>query len=136
MADRSVAPVIPPVRLSDREQSPHRPCGGATRRPPLPLPVLPTSRAGTMVYGLAALDSRTVIRALGWGPGTRLHIREGSGVIVRPVGPAGRFFLNMGASYSLSGLRGRHGAGTPCRYKPAAPRCQTQDAYEHQVSVR
>ncbi|MGC4903927.1 AbrB/MazE/SpoVT family DNA-binding domain-containing protein [Micromonospora echinospora] len=41
-----------------------------------------------MVYGLAAIDSsgriadRTVIRALGWGPGTRLHIREGSGVIV------------------------------------------------------
>ncbi|MFC4017529.1 AbrB/MazE/SpoVT family DNA-binding domain-containing protein [Micromonospora sp. GCM10011542] len=41
-----------------------------------------------MVYGLAALDNsgriadRAIIRALGWGPGTRLHIREGSGVIV------------------------------------------------------
>lgn len=41
-----------------------------------------------MVYGLAAIDSsgriahRTVIRARGWGPGMRLHIREGSGVIV------------------------------------------------------
>lgn len=88
MADRSVAPVIPPVRLSDREQSPHRPRGGGARRPPLPLPVLPTPRAGTLVYGLAAIDNsgriadRTVIRALGWGPGTRLHIREASGVIV------------------------------------------------------
>ncbi|WP_346115980.1 AbrB/MazE/SpoVT family DNA-binding domain-containing protein [Micromonospora coerulea] len=54
----------------------------------MPLPVLPSPRAGTLVYGLAAIDNsgriadRTVIRALGWGPGTRLHIREGSGVIV------------------------------------------------------
>ncbi|MFJ5599902.1 AbrB/MazE/SpoVT family DNA-binding domain-containing protein [Micromonospora parva] len=50
--------------------------------------MLPTPRAGTLVYGLAATDNsgriadRTVIRALGWGPGTRLHIRETSGVIV------------------------------------------------------
>ncbi|WP_444948128.1 AbrB/MazE/SpoVT family DNA-binding domain-containing protein [Micromonospora ureilytica] len=41
-----------------------------------------------MVYGLAAIDTsgriadRAVIRALGWAPGTRLHIREGSEVIV------------------------------------------------------
>ncbi|WP_406071257.1 AbrB/MazE/SpoVT family DNA-binding domain-containing protein [Micromonospora sp. NBC_01638] len=41
-----------------------------------------------MLYGLAAIDvsgriaDRTIIRALGWAPGTRLHIREGSGVIV------------------------------------------------------
>ncbi|WP_247678050.1 AbrB/MazE/SpoVT family DNA-binding domain-containing protein [Micromonospora sp. C72] len=54
----------------------------------MPLPVLPSPRAGTLVYSLAAVDSsgriadRTVIRALGWGPGTRLHIHEASGVIV------------------------------------------------------
>ncbi|MFI7219971.1 AbrB/MazE/SpoVT family DNA-binding domain-containing protein [Micromonospora maritima] len=54
----------------------------------MPLPVLPSPRAGTMVYGLAAIDNsgriadRAVIRALGWGPGARLHIREGAGVIV------------------------------------------------------
>ncbi|WP_406083502.1 AbrB/MazE/SpoVT family DNA-binding domain-containing protein [Micromonospora zamorensis] len=54
----------------------------------MPLPVLPTPRAGTMAYGLAAIDNsgriadRAIIRVLGWGPGTRLHIREASGVIV------------------------------------------------------
>ncbi len=64
-----------------------------------------------MVYGLAAIDSsgriadRTVIRALGWKPGTRLHIREGSGVIVVRLDRQGVFSLNMGASYSVSGLR-------------------------------
>ncbi|MFJ8207507.1 hypothetical protein [Micromonospora chalcea] len=74
--------------LADQERGHRRSRGGAARRPPLPLPVLPSPRTGTMVYGLAALDNsgriadRTIIRALGWGPSSRLHIREGSGVIV------------------------------------------------------
>ncbi|MFC4144741.1 AbrB/MazE/SpoVT family DNA-binding domain-containing protein [Micromonospora mangrovi] len=40
------------------------------------------------MYGLAAIDNsgriadRTLIRALGWEPGTRLHVREVSSVIV------------------------------------------------------
>ncbi len=74
--------------LADQEKGHRQQPGGARRRPPLPLPVLPAPRAGTMVYGVAAIDvsgriaDRTIIRTLGWAPGTRLHIRECSGVIV------------------------------------------------------
>ncbi|GGM67950.1 hypothetical protein GCM10011608_61470 [Micromonospora sonchi] len=83
-----MAPVIPPVMLADQEKGHRQPAGGARRRPPLPLPVLPAPPAGSMVYGVAAIDvsgriaDRTIIRALGWAPGTRLHVRECSGVIV------------------------------------------------------
>ncbi|WP_422742405.1 hypothetical protein ACN27B_29090 [Micromonospora sp. WMMD754] len=55
---------------------------------------------GTMVYGLAAIDSsgriadRTVIRALGWMPGTRLYIREGAGVIVVRLDRQGVFTVS------------------------------------------
>nr|WP_307813050.1 AbrB/MazE/SpoVT family DNA-binding domain-containing protein [Micromonospora veneta] len=53
------------------------------------------------MYGLAAIDNsgriadRTVIRALGWGPGTRLHIREGSGVIVVRLDRQGVFTVTV-----------------------------------------
>ncbi|WP_446215727.1 hypothetical protein [Micromonospora sp. IBHARD004] len=94
----------------------------AARRPPLPLPVLPSPRAGTMVYGLAAIDSsgriadRTVIRALGWAPGTRLHIREGSGVIVVRLDRQGVFtvtgqghlHLPSAPGWARSALAGEH----------------------------
>ncbi|WP_139131607.1 hypothetical protein [Micromonospora halophytica] len=46
---------------------------------------------------MAAIDTsdriadRAIIRALGWGPGTRLHIREGSGVIVVRLDQQGVF---------------------------------------------
>ncbi len=45
-------------------------------------------RARSTVYGFAAIDcngrvaENTVIRALGWAPGTRLDIREGSGLVL------------------------------------------------------
>jgi hypothetical protein len=74
--------------LSDRGPGDRRQPDGALRRPPLPLPDLPTPQSRVMVYGLAALDAsgriadRAVVRALGWAPGTRLHIQEGGGLIV------------------------------------------------------
>ena len=111
VADRAVAPVIPPVMLADRGQESRRPRGGALRRSLFPLPVLPTSRAGTMVYGLAALDSsgriadRTGRPCPRMGAGHAAAHPRGLRSDRRPVGPAGRFFLNMGASYSVSGLR-------------------------------
>jgi bifunctional DNA-binding transcriptional regulator/antitoxin component of YhaV-PrlF toxin-antitoxin module len=54
--------------------------GRARARGPLPLVEVPTPRAGTAVYGVAALDvhgriaDRAVLRALGWEPGARLEI--------------------------------------------------------------
>ncbi|MEV0001490.1 AbrB/MazE/SpoVT family DNA-binding domain-containing protein [Micromonospora sp. NPDC050980] len=66
----------------------------------MPLPVLPSPRAGTMVYGLAAIDNsgriadRAVIRALGWASGSRLHIREGGGVIVVRLDRQGVFTVS------------------------------------------
>ncbi|BCJ61684.1 hypothetical protein Jiend_51060 [Micromonospora endophytica] len=50
-----------------------------------------------MVYGVAVIDvsgriaDRTIIRTLGWTPGTRLHIRECSGLIVVRVDREGVF---------------------------------------------
>ncbi|GAA3767987.1 hypothetical protein GCM10022379_39720 [Micromonospora maritima] len=51
-----------------------------------------------MVYGRPGChrqqrQNRTIIRALGWGPGFRLHIREGSGVIVVRLDRQGVFTI-------------------------------------------
>ncbi|MGA3524381.1 AbrB/MazE/SpoVT family DNA-binding domain-containing protein [Melissospora conviva] len=69
-----------------------------------------------MVYGLAAIDSsgripdRTVIRALGRGPGTRLHIREGLGVIVVGLDRQGVFTVTGQGHLHLPGTV-RHWCG-------------------------
>ncbi|WP_218106062.1 hypothetical protein [Micromonospora citrea] len=94
----------------------------------MPLPVLASPRAGTMVYGLAAIDpsgriaDRTVIRALGWGPGTRLHIREGSGVIVVRLDRQGVFTVTgQGHLHLPAAVRHWCGltAGDGCCWPPA-----------------
>ncbi|MFY1681632.1 hypothetical protein ACN265_08905 [Micromonospora sp. WMMD730] len=87
MADVVIAPVVPPVVLAGRGKPGGR-SDGSLRRRPLPLPDLPTPRVGTLVYGVAALDASGriadsgVVRALGWVPGTRLHIHAGAGLVV------------------------------------------------------
>lgn len=84
MATVSVPPVIPKtVSRGDPAGSPRR-----VRRP-LPVPALadPPPEAGPTVYALSAVDQsgrvadRSVVRALGWSPGTRLDIREHDGLI-------------------------------------------------------
>jgi hypothetical protein len=62
---------------------------GRVRRP-LPVPALDAGspRATDTVYALSAVDKsgrvadRSIVRALGWIPGTRLDIREQAGIIV------------------------------------------------------
>jgi bifunctional DNA-binding transcriptional regulator/antitoxin component of YhaV-PrlF toxin-antitoxin module len=62
---------------------------GRSRRPP-PVPALDAGspRATDTVYALSAVDKsgrvadRSIVRVLGWGPGTRLDIREQAGIIV------------------------------------------------------
>ncbi|WFE52964.1 AbrB/MazE/SpoVT family DNA-binding domain-containing protein [Micromonospora sp. WMMD1155] len=99
VADVTVAPLIPPLTPPARSQGTDRRLGAALRRPPLPLPDLPTPRAGSTVYGLAAIDvsgriaDRMIVRALGWACGTRLHIHESAGLIVVRLDPQGVFTL-------------------------------------------
>ncbi|MGC4854507.1 AbrB/MazE/SpoVT family DNA-binding domain-containing protein [Micromonospora sp. DT4] len=93
----TVAPLIPPSTPEQGQGTGRR--LGALRRPPLPLPDLPIPRAGSSVYGLAAIDvsgriaDRMIVRALGWGCGTRLHIYESAGLIVVRLDPQGVFTL-------------------------------------------
>jgi hypothetical protein len=82
----SVPPLIPKVVAS----------GGASAGPlgrgrrPLPVPALDSrsSRVTDTVYALSAVDKsgrvadRSIVRVLGWVPGTRLDIREQAGIIV------------------------------------------------------
>jgi len=63
----------------------------------LPLTVVPTRRSHTIVYGMAAVDSRgrvaekAVLRALGWAPDTRIDIHEINNVLVIRPNPQGVF---------------------------------------------
>ncbi|MET7704626.1 hypothetical protein [Micromonospora sp. NPDC005413] len=74
--------------LSDRQARASSPTWWGSSPPAVAAAGSADAAHRTMVYGLAAIDisgriaDRTIIRALGWAPGTRLHIREGSGVIV------------------------------------------------------
>jgi hypothetical protein len=82
----SVPPVIPKVI----------PGGGASTGPvgrvrrPLPLAALESAslRVADVAYALSAVDKsgrvadRSIVRVLGWMPGTRLDVREQAGIIV------------------------------------------------------
>jgi hypothetical protein len=83
-----VSPLVPPVAASDRPDSPGgHPTARAGRRP-LPVPRLAVTRLRSTVYGLATVDDRgrvadhAVVRALGWGSGTRLDVRESGGLVL------------------------------------------------------
>jgi hypothetical protein len=91
-----LAPVIPPpsAALRGRRSSPAAP------RQPLPLAPLAPRPDTTAVYGLAAVDStgrvvdRAITQALGWTPGTRMHIRINGGLIVVDADPHGVFAMS------------------------------------------
>lgn len=91
MTDAVINPVaLPATRVQDwRSPSAHR--------QPLPLPTVPAPRAGTAVYGLAAVDcrgrvaDRTVFDALSWAAGTPLTISITHGVLVISTDPGGVF---------------------------------------------
>jgi hypothetical protein len=80
--------VIPPTPQRHDGHPAGAPSGTSAVRRTLPLPTVPTPRASSTVYGLAAVDCRgrvadhTVITALGWVPGTRLDIRDCGGLLV------------------------------------------------------
>lgn len=81
-----VVPAVDPARY--RDQSALRDSGTIPPRRGLPLPDLPARRTAAFVYGMAAVDCRgriadqTVLRALGWSPGTRVDIRQARGVLM------------------------------------------------------
>lgn len=87
-----IGPVVPPVL------SPHRPVAGGEPSPArrtVPLPTLIAQRTSPIVYGLAALDchgriaDRTVMHALRWSAGLRLHVCEHQGVLTASPDPSG-----------------------------------------------
>ncbi len=87
MSASSVPPVVPRVLPGNAGTGPG-PLGRARR--PLPLPALDSefARTADTAYALSAVDKsgriadRSIVRALGWAPETRLDIREQSGVIL------------------------------------------------------
>ena len=92
------AVVPPPVRARRGEPSAGPgPAGGLRRRPPPPLPGVAAARAGSVVYGMAAVDcrgrvaDRVVLRALGWQPGTPLEFRHSAGRLLVRARPDGVF---------------------------------------------
>jgi hypothetical protein len=82
--DHTISPVIPASRGTSRI---HAGSGPEHRRRSLPVGRLAPEPADGLVYGLARLDchgriaDRGITDALGWGPGTRLDIREAHGVL-------------------------------------------------------
>lgn len=52
------------------------------------MPTLPTPRAPSMAYDLAAIDqwgrliARTAMKAMGWQPGTQISYRENAGLVL------------------------------------------------------
>jgi hypothetical protein len=84
-----VPPVIPRTLPMDRSGSTGVGPAGRRRRP-LPTPALSTQLqpVAPSTYAVSAVDKsgrvadRSIVRVLGWSPGTRLDIREHVGVIV------------------------------------------------------
>src|SRR4051812_12793705 len=80
-----VPPVIPPAAGGRAGTG----TPGRGRRP-LPVPALDgeSARVAETVYALSAVDhsgrgtDRSIVRVLGWLPGTRLDIREHAGIIL------------------------------------------------------
>jgi len=73
--------------------------GSASSRRALPVARLGPLRARSTVYGLATIDCNgrlaetTVIRALGWAPGTRLDIHERGGLVLVVADRQGVFHM-------------------------------------------
>jgi bifunctional DNA-binding transcriptional regulator/antitoxin component of YhaV-PrlF toxin-antitoxin module len=86
---RPIAPLI----LSSPGGAPQRPLA----RPPLPLTSMPEGRQRSWQYTVSTIDNRgrvadaSVVRALGWAPGTRLHVREQGRLVVVSLGDQGVF---------------------------------------------
>ncbi len=91
-----VSPVVPPAVRAGR---PDGPAGSASSRRALPMARLGPLRARSTVYGLATIDCNgrlaetTVVRALGWAPGTRLDIHERGGLVLVVADRQGVFTL-------------------------------------------
>jgi hypothetical protein len=82
----SVAPVVPRMPVGARAAT-----GMASRsRRPLPVAVLGglSTRPADVIYAMSVVDKsgrltdRSIVRALGWIPGTRLDVHERDGLIV------------------------------------------------------
>jgi bifunctional DNA-binding transcriptional regulator/antitoxin component of YhaV-PrlF toxin-antitoxin module len=85
-----VPPVIPKVVAGAGARA--GPVGRRRRPPPVSALDPGTARVTDMIYALSAVDKsgrvadRSIVRAIGWAPGTRLDIREQAGTIVaRPA---------------------------------------------------
>ncbi|HEU4422753.1 MAG TPA: AbrB/MazE/SpoVT family DNA-binding domain-containing protein [Pilimelia sp.] len=92
-----VSPVVPPAAHAGRLDG--RPSVSANSRRALPVARLGPLRARSTVYGLATIDCNgrladtTVVRALGWTPGTRLDIHEAAGLVLVAADRQGVFRL-------------------------------------------
>jgi hypothetical protein len=92
------------------------PARAASSSRPLPLAALAPTRPAVGVYGVAAMDCNgrvadtAVIRALGWGDGTRVDIREQSGLVVVTADRHGVFRLS-GSGYLRLPATARHWCG-------------------------
>jgi hypothetical protein len=79
VTDAAIAPLLFPAR-TPRVGAAHPPRAAAVPRRGLSLPEPPITRTADTVYGMSVLDrggriaDRAVIEALGWVPGTRLHL--------------------------------------------------------------
>jgi hypothetical protein len=79
VTDAAIAPLLFPAR-TPRVGAAHPRRAAAVPRRGLSLPEPPITRTADTVYGMSALDrggriaDRTVTDALGWVPGTRLHL--------------------------------------------------------------
>ncbi|WP_432825451.1 hypothetical protein [Dactylosporangium sp. CA-092794] len=96
MAALTIAPIVPPSALA--AAGPEGPRGLPRR--PLPLAPVPSPHTSPMRYGLATLDNRgrvadgALVRAMGWAPGTRVHIREQSGLVLVTADAQGVFSIS------------------------------------------
>lgn len=97
--------------------------GSGVVRRPLPLPPVPlTSDAGSVVFGVTAVDvsgrvaEATVLGALGWGVGTRLGIRVESGLVLVAADPGAVFRMRRAGQFRLpAGVRDWCGLGAGSR---------------------